>query len=314
MENTWQEYLNKMVDRKSGADMGGKFAGACELMIGTLWNVYDPLYRMELIYGEDPLYRFRKIPALDERDESNFNYPIGGFTTEYYREIRDKLTKADWMAKYQQSPFVREGLLYTEESLQYFDGELPEENHRTIAVLDPALGGGDYLSMVIVWIGSRNYVVDWIYDKRTKAYTIPRIVSKIIQHGVTELHYEKNGIGRVFDDEVSRKLKEKNYLRCVVKPFAAPEGMSKEDKIIGYSDWVKTDLVFVEKGLKGKTYQRSEDYERAMTNDVLIYTTEGKNPHDDAVDNLAQVGRVFEKKQNGTIDIILNPFNTSTWR
>jgi hypothetical protein len=94
MDNTWQEYLNKMVDRKSGfdpqfIDMGYDidicfdFAGACELMVGTLWNVYDPLYRMEQLYSDNPLYRFKKIPALDENDESNFNYPVNGFTTEY---------------------------------------------------------------------------------------------------------------------------------------------------------------------------------------------------------------------------------------
>ena len=168
-ENTWQEYLNKMVDRKSGKQLPQAeydklqaiydvirrirgqeplklipFAGALELMIGTLWNVYDPLYRMENLYGDDPLYRFRKIPALNENDETNFPYQ---YTTEYLHDMRERLDAPEWMAKWQQAPFVREGLLYQPNELLYFNGECPEG--KTIAILDPAVGGGDYLSMVM---------------------------------------------------------------------------------------------------------------------------------------------------------------------
>lgn len=99
METTYQEYLNKMVDRKSGFDpMDGTFAGACELMVGTLWNVLDPLERIRKEREDDPLYRFRKIPALDENDESNFDYDINGFSTEYYLDMRERLDNAEWMA------------------------------------------------------------------------------------------------------------------------------------------------------------------------------------------------------------------------
>ena len=104
MENTFQEYLNKMVDRK--------IDGARELMVGTLWNVLDPLARLKEMYANNPLYRFRKIPALNEKDESNFAYEINGFSTEYYRDMRERLDNAEWMAKYQQQPYVREGLLF----------------------------------------------------------------------------------------------------------------------------------------------------------------------------------------------------------
>ena len=324
MENTWQEYLNKMVDRKSGFNPHGvteteganagydifletdTFDGACELMVGTLWNVYDPLYRMEALYGDNPLYRFRKIPALNENDESNFNYKINGFTTEYYREIRERLEEPEWMAKYQQAPFVREGLLYKKNELNYFNGECPEG--KTIAVLDPAVGGGDFLSMLVIRIvGKKNYIIDWLYTNETKGKTIPAIRMKIIFHNVTELHYERNGIGRAFEEDVTKELHSVNYYRCKASPFNAPEGMSKEDKILGYSDWVKGNLWFIDEDAKSTTYSRSNDYIKAM-NDMFIYTTVGKNKHDDSVDNLAQAARVFEKTRNGTVDIILNPF------
>ena len=302
MENTWQEYLNKMVDRKSGKP-GKNFSGSCELMIGTLWNVYDPLYRMELLYGSDPLYRFRKIPALNEQDETNFPYQ---YTTEYLHEMRERLDTAEWQAKWMQAPFVREGLLYQPNELNYFNGECP--NGKTIAVLDPAVGGGDFLSMPIIRIvGKKNYIIDWLYSNETKGKTIPMIKNKITFHNVTELHYERNGIGRAFEEEVSKVLREGGYYHCKATPFNAPEGMSKEEKILGYSDWVKSHLYFIDEEAKSTTYSRSQDYIKAL-NDMFIYTTVGKNKHDDSVDSLAQVARVFEKQSNGTIDVILNPF------
>ena len=143
MENTWQEYLNKMVDRMSGfapnpakldlgfdIDIEFLFSGAVQLMVGTLWNVYDPLYRLEQLHADDPLYRFRKIPALNDNDESNFNYPINGFTTEYYKDMRERLDEPEWMAKYQQAPFVREGILISKNELNYFGGEITETINR----------------------------------------------------------------------------------------------------------------------------------------------------------------------------------------
>lgn len=328
MENTWQEYLNKMVDRKSGKEfpldkfaelqeiystirkLRGQepieiipFAGACELMIGTLWNVYDPLYRMETLYGDDPLYRFRKIPALNEKDETNFPYQ---YTTEYLHEMRERLDAPEWSAKWMQAPFVREGLLYQPNELLYFNGECPDG--KTIAVLDPAVGGGDFLSMIIIRIaGNKNYVIDWLYSNETKGKTIPAIRGKVMFHDITELHYEQNGIGRAFEEDITRVLREAGYYRCKTIPFNAPEGMSKEEKIIGYSDWVKSNLTFISEEAKSTTYSRSSDYVRAL-NDMFIYTTVGKNKHDDAVDNVAQVGRVFERQRNGVVEAILNPF------
>lgn len=309
MENTWQEYLNKMVDRKSGVD-AKNFAGSCELMVGTLWNVYDPLYRMELLHGDDPLYRFRKIPALNEDDETNFPYQ---YTTEYLHDMREKLDAPEWQAKWMQSPFVREGLLYQPSELNYFNGEIGEDIKRIIGVLDPAVGGGDYLSMLIIAEGRKKYVIDWVYSKETKGKTIPLLASKIISWNLVEVHYEKNGIGRVFDDELTQELHKRSHYRTRMKSFAAPEGgkgsrgMTKEEIIIGYSDWVKTNLWFIDESAKSTTYSRSQSYVKAL-NDVFTYTTVGKNKNDDAVDNLAQVARMYEKQSNGTIDVILNPF------
>lgn len=178
MENTYQEYLNKMVDRKND--------GARELMVGTLWNVLDPLERMRKQYENDPQYRFRRIPALNENDESNFDYEINGFSTAYYRDMREKLDKAEWEAKFMQRPFVREGLLFPTDELRYFNGILPDGDFRRIGVTDIAWGGGDSLSMPIgaEYDNGDVYIYDWVFNKGPKEVTIPLVVGRIIQRHV----------------------------------------------------------------------------------------------------------------------------------
>ena len=141
MENTFQEYLNKMVDRKND--------GARELMVGTLWNVLDPLQRISVQYELDNTYFFRRIPALDENDESNFDYEINGFSTEYYKQMRERLANAEWMAKYQQQPYVREGLLFPQNECKFFDGIVEEGTWTVTALCDPAFVGADNLSMPV---------------------------------------------------------------------------------------------------------------------------------------------------------------------
>jgi len=315
MEGTWNEYLNKMHDRLNpflatdgkdpreydlqGLDI---FPEPPEMMIGTLWNIYDPLYRYERKYIDDPLYRFRKIPALNEDNESNFSY----VPTSYYLNQKEILSEADFAAKFQQAPFVREGLLFAKGELNYFDGNLPNDSYKIVAVLDPAVGGGDFLSMPIVAVGKKKFIIDWIYDNRTRGITVPRIIRKIINHKVRELYYENNGIGRAFEDPIKEGLKKENYFGIKINTFNAPEHMNKTEKISYYADSVKNELYFIEEGSKGQ-YKRSQEYTEALWS-VNTFTLEGKNAHDDAPDSLAQVMRVFEEKSNGTVDIILNPF------
>lgn len=305
MEDTFQEYLNKMVDRMND--------GAVELNVGTLWGVLDPMERMRILYENDPNYRFRRIPALDPiTDESNFDYLFNGFSTEYYHKMRERLEEAEWMAKYQQAPFVREGLLFPKDELIYSDGIMPDEEHKVWAVLDPAVGGGDNCSMPICWQGQKNTVISWLYDKRTQKHTVPRIVDKIINFYITELYIEKNGVGRLFEDEIKREMSKRGCNHCSIRTYSAPVKISKEDKIRGYSDAIKSKFEFlverrfVDNPVAGQ-FVRDSDYEKAMT-DMHIYTSIGKNTTDDAPDSMSQMAMTLEKQSNGRVEVVHNPF------
>ena len=296
MNETFADYLNKMVDRKN--------EGAKEVMIGTLWNVLDPIKRLEDMYKDDDCYVFRRIPALNENNESNFNYDVKGFSTEYYLEMRDKLIRAgneaEWMAKYQQSPYVREGLLFPLDQLRFFNGILPIDHRFTfITVCDVAFGGGDSVSMPIGlqdedtnWI----YVVDWYFNSSGVKITIPGVADMIIKYGIKEITFEKNNGGQLYAQEVQGELDKRGYVcSCNTKP--APNNISKEDKIKGYEGKIKSLIIFLDGTKHDKEkmadegityYERSPQYERALE-EMSMFVTIGKNDHDDACDSIAQL-------------------------
>lgn len=299
MENTYQEMLNKMFDRLND--------GARVLMVGTLWSVLDPLERMRLQYGDRPDYFFRRIPALDPiTDESNFAYEYNGFSTQYYREMRERLDKPEWMAKYQQMPFVREGLLFPADELRYFNGILPEGDSRIVAVVDVAFGGGDSLSMPIgrEYENGDVYIFDWVFSKGAKEITIPRVVGKIIANEIRVMRFEGNAGGDMYCQYVDDELSNQGW-KCSCTAKRAPNNMDKMAKINAYAGDIKRNFIFLDehrrtseekaedKRLGITRYERSAEYEDAMQ-EVCMFVTIGKNTHDDAVDSLTQLAMFVE--------------------
>lgn len=305
MEATYQEYLNKMVDRKND--------GAKEIMIGTLWNVLDPLERIRKQFQGDPRYIFRRIPALDENDESNFDYEINGFSTQYYREMRERLDNAEWMAKYQQQPFVREGLLFASDTLRYFNGIITDETKRVIAICDPAFGGGDSCSCPIILetMQGQKYVIAWIHNKGTQKTTIPLIINAILKYHIVLIQLERNNGGKLYAENLTKALKEQNINFCKVVTKSAPNKLAKEDKISGYSDYTKDNFIFLmpAKAMDAdfEGYKRDAEYQQAM-DELTMYTAEGKNPHDDAPDVMTQASMFYETQTNGQVSAVHNPF------
>lgn len=310
MENLYQKYQNEVLDRKQD--------NARELMVGTLWSVNDPLERTRILFQDDPAYVFRRIPALDEKDHSNFNYEINGFSDKYYLDLRKRLDSAEWQAKYMQQPFVREGLLFPVEELRMFEGIIPDDGREseTVAVIDPAFGGGDSLSMPICrdYGHKERYIIDWVFNRGTQSKTVPLIVNKIIQHYITRVQIEKNSGGQLLADSIKQEMERRGVIHCKITLVSAPVKMSKEDKISAYSDFVKEHFIFLipnqkrsVKDLKEILYKRTSEYQKAIE-EMCMYSAQGKQPHDDAPDSIVQLAMFFDRRKNGTIEIPHNPF------
>lgn len=313
MEQTFQDYQNHMLDRLND--------GSKQLMVGTLWNVMDPLERIREKHEGEPGYLFRKIPALNSKDESNFQYSMGkGFGTQYYRNMRDALDDADWCAKFQQKPYRREGLMFPTDELNYYNGILPEGDHRIVAVCDVAFGGGDNLSMPIgaEYEDGDVYIFGWIYDKSPKEITIPRVVGRIMAYDIGSIQFEANNGGDLYAEKVDAMLQEYGFA-CNCTSKKAPNTMDKRSKIEQYSGDIKRKFYFIskhrltpeERELDRQNgvirYERDQDYTRAM-DDLCDYVTIGENEHDDSPDSLTQLAMKLAGTKMNSATAAFNPF------
>lgn len=279
LQAKYDAYLNQLKDRKK--------EGAIELMVGTRWGVLDPLGRVQAQYDGNPRYRFRVIPALNEKGESNFVYDYGvGFSTEYYLDMKDSIDAGTWLAKYMGSPRVREGLLFPAEELRYYNGVLPDGEHYKFAVCDVAWGGGDSLSMGFFTVcGDSVYLTDVIHNRSDKTVTQPMVIARTKQYMPHEEQFEANNGGSEYAEAIDQSLR-KDGVHINITSKKAPNNQSKMGRIIQFSPDIKR--IYFLKGGKdenGRPY-RSREYQEFM-DEVSTFTQIGKNPHDDACDMLA---------------------------
>lgn len=298
LENRYQDYLNVLVDRKND--------GSKELMVGTRWNVLDPLGRVETENKDNPRYRFRKIPALNENDESNFEYEYGkGFSTQYYRNMRNKLDRNEWMAKYQQKPFIREGLLFPLDELNYYNGVLPDGDCLTAAACDVAWGGGDSLSMPFGKLfGNREdgpvYIPEWIFNKGDKYITKPLVVAKTLQIKPNMERFEANNGGDEYAESVDTMLKAQGFKTNITWAKASNQ-IGKMAKIIQYAPDIKRRFYFL------KSELQSEEYKAAME-ELGMITQVGKNEHEDSADGLVQLLQLISGEMYATCEAVERPY------
>lgn len=292
LEAKYNAYLNQLKDRKK--------LGALELMVGTRWNVFDPLGRIQAQYEGNERYRFRVIPALNEDDESNFDYDYGvGFDTAYYHDMRESIDPATWNAKYQGAPYIREGLLFPEDELLTYNGVLPDGDPEKVVVCDVAWGGGDSLSMPIVYkFGEDVYIHDVVFNKGDKSVTYPVVIGRIKLHLPHKARFEANNGGHEYADNVDKALR-KDGIHIHVFSKKAPSSQSKLARIVQFAPDIKR-FYFL-----GTKY-RSKEY-REFMREVTTFVQTGKNPHDDAADSLAMVA---DELYHGTasVSVVKRPF------
>ena len=292
LQAKYDAYLNQLKDRKK--------LGAVELMVGTRWNTADPLGRIQDQYAGNPRYRFRVIPALDENGESNFNYQYGlGFDTAYYLDMKESIDDATWCAKYMGNPYIREGLLFPEDELLTYNGILPDGDPEKVAVCDVAWGGGDSLSMPILYkFGADVYVHDVVFNRGDKTVTYPVVVGRLKHHHPHKARFEANNGGHEYADNVDKELR-KDGVHINVFSRKAPNNQSKLARIIQFAPDIKRFYFLADR-------YRSKEY-REFMREVTTFVQTGKNPHDDACDSLAMAADEIYHG-NGIIEIFKRPF------
>jgi predicted phage terminase large subunit-like protein len=294
LDKLWETYTTDLRQRKIG--------NKCkELHIATRWSVHDVIGRLEQNYGDSDRNRFIVMPAMNEKDESNFDYDYGvGYSTETLRKQREVMDEMSWKALYMNQPVEREGLLFPADELRYFNGVLPDgEPDRKLMVMDIAWGGGDFTACPIAYVyGDAVFIPDLVFNNGDKTVTRPEVVGKIIQHKINVVRGEANNGGDEYCDVVDSQLRQQGY-HCSVRSQRAPSGQSKLSRIIQYAPDIKRFYFLDEK-------HQSKEY-KAFMEQVTMFTQLGKVPHDDAPDSLAQLA---DELYNGIskIEPVKRPF------
>lgn len=197
--------------------------------------------------------------------------------------------------QYMQNPKPKEGLLFPEDELNYFDiasmiDQLEDADHVYIPV-DPAnLGGDDFAAPVLKLIGNKIYVTDLLYNTEGADHNEPLVVSMVISHKANAC-----GIEGVFGwaesvKRIREALERKNYEGEIrqLRPRTA-----KHVRIVSKSAFIRNHFVF------RKDYATMPQYDKFMRN-LCSYRKiqeEGKkNKHDEAPDVCEMGAGYFEKQ------------------
>ena len=294
LDKLWETYTTDLRQRKIGDHCK-------ELHIATRWSVHDVIGRLEQQYGDSDRAKFIVVPAMNEQDESNFDYAYGvGFNTNFYREQRDIMDDVSWRALYMNEPIERDGILYQEDELRrYF--ELPDRTPDSIiSVCDTKDRGNDYCCMPIAYqYGQDFFIEDILCDNSKPEIVDARLVEILIKHKVQLSRFESNSAGGRVAQTVQSDVKKKGGITHVTTKFTTS---NKETKIIVNSPFVKEHFLF-----KDNSVNQSREYKKAL--DMLCsYTMAGKNKHDDVPDAMSQLAEFAQSLTLGKVEVFQRPW------
>ena len=292
LDKLWQQYYTDLRQRKIG--------NCAELHVATRWSIWDPIGRLQQEYDGDKRAKFLVFPAMNERDESNFDYPYSlGFTTQMYKQQREIMDDASWRALYQNIPVEREGRLYDPEELRYYFALPDVEPDSILAICDTKEQGDDYLAMPILYQYGQDYYLDaWVCDNGKVEILMEKVVRALVDRKVRLCRIESNRGGTLFAADVQKRLRELGGITTITTKWTQT---NKEARIQTNSGWVKSHVLFRDNTVQNKEY-------RLAMNQLIGYTMSGKAKHDDVPDVLAMFVDMVVSSDVNTAVVMRRPF------
>jgi predicted phage terminase large subunit-like protein len=305
LDTVWGKYDNNFMKRLKGK--------AKLINMGTRWAVKDPQGRRLELLENRPEYANRRfeavsIPALNEIEESNFDYPYHlGYSTADYKMIRASFEENDdmasWYAQDQQKPIERLGSLFEDGGMRFFSpDELPQDKvpDRIFMSCDEAFGGGDYVSAPVCYQFDEDYyIVDAVFNNGDKSITQPRIVETILKWNTQAIQFEETKTTVSYRTEIETELKEKHKYKLNSYGKPTPGKLGKVNRILDKAPEIRK-MYFLEEKYRSKEYKK-------FVQNIYEFNKEGKVKHDDAPDSLAML---CDMKYNscGKVTATKNPF------
>ena len=280
-----RERLDKLWDQFT-VDMLQRRIGNCKtLIIATRWSVHDPIGRLEAQNEDNPRARFIRFPALNEKDESNFDYENSvGFTTAFYRQQREIMDAVSWKALYQQECIEREGITYPRDELRRFFVLPEQEPDAIIAVCDTKEQGLDYCVMPIAYqYGTDFYIDKFICDNGKVEVVEERVAQALVDRGVQRCRIESNRGGTLFAQNVEKRVKELGGITNITTKWTQTNKITRIEVASGIA---KAKFLFKDES----TYKQDHEYMTAMQMLTSYSTVGGRaNRHDDVPDAMSML-------------------------
>lgn len=259
------------------------------LLIMTRWSIYDVIGRLEAEHENDPRFKVINIPAMDDNDRSNFDYGgTIGFSTQYYKRLRESMDSYMWNALYMGRPMERDSMLFPLPELRYYF-ELPSQDpDAIISVVDTKDHGTDDCVMPIAYrYGNDYYIEELMCDSSTPDITIPRIAQLLKDHKVDQCRFESNVAGGQIARDVDKKLKENGGRTSISTKYTTA---NKETRIIVNSGWIKAHCLFKEEIKQGQEYRKAMN----LLGTFSHVSKKKKDDVPDALSMLADFANSFE--------------------
>ena len=293
LDKLWQTYNTDLKTRKK------KFCK--EIHIQTRWSVQDVVGRLQRDHEGDKRAKFIAVPALNENEESNFDYDYNvGFDTKYFLDMKQSMDDVSFRCLFMNQPIEREGLLYHDDDFERYY-ELPDrEPDSILGICDTKDRGTDFCFLPIFYqYGDKYYWEDCAYDNGAIEIVDELCASVIIKHNPHSVQFESNSAGGRTADAINEKIKGKCRTR-ITKKFTT---QNKETKIIVNSGWIKEHVLIKDKS----KYTPKSPYGKSVAA-LMSYTVAGKNPTDDVPDGMAMFAEYVARPKTPSAQIINSPF------
>jgi predicted phage terminase large subunit-like protein len=270
IEDALSDTVNDRIIQWKESTHDSRFETGCaRIDIGTRWSVKDIIGNgiESKIYDKSII-----VSALDDQGNS---FCEAVMTTDEYKQVQKRTAKEIWLAEYQQQPIDIEGRLFSDYkriNQKEFDEFInTNQVEGTLAYIDVSDTGMDYTAMAIAAIvKNQTYIVDYVFNRDNTDLTIPQCAALLNKWNVSYCRVESNNMGAMFARQLQNLTK--------TKILQVANTTNKITRIIMQSAFISQRMQFVVK---------EEQQCLTFIENMLSFSKEGKNKHDDAPDCLA---------------------------
>lgn len=273
-EGHWDFYKNTFASRM--------LDGAVQFIIQTRWATDDLSGKLLKEFPQRCLVL--KLPALDENGRSLCE---DLYSTADLQQKKKTLDENIWLANYMQEPIDLKGSLYS--GFKTYDEIDFDMFEKIIAYTDTADEGSDFLCAPMAGVIDRYaYILDIYYTQDNMDITEKELARRLNVNQVRDAVFESNNGGRVFSQNVKKRIRSAGNKKCNVTWFH--QSKNKKARILVNSSNVCEQIIMP----AGWEKKFPEFYK-----DIMKYQRQGKNAHDDCADAITGIVEVI----NGDVKV-----------